>query len=179
MHSRDEPNGHGRVHVYTGPGKGKTTAALGLALRSAGAGMRVFIAQFCKGQLCSEHSALQRFDDLVRCTQYGGLGFITGPPTDEDVLEAQRGLQDARQAVSSGEYQLVILDEVNVAMHLGLLAVEDVLELIESRAPEVELVLTGRNAPAVIVERADLVTDMAAVKHYLDRGHQARRGIEM
>jgi cob(I)alamin adenosyltransferase len=179
MCNSDEPVGGGRVHVYTGDGKGKTTAALGLVMRAAGAGMRVFIAQFCKGRPCSEHVALERFGDLVRCVRYGRPDFIIGPPTEQDRHDARRGLQDARQAASSGEYDLVVLDEMNVALHLGLLAVEDVLKLIESRLPHVEVVLTGRDAPAAIIARADLVTEMRAIKHYLDCGDSARRGIEL
>ena len=168
----------GYVHVYTGDGKGKTTAALGLALRAAGAGLRVFIAQFAKGGHCCELDALARFADLIVLEQYGTGRFIRGKPTDEDVAAAGRGLREATAALASGDYAVVILDEANIAAHLGLFSVDELLALIEAKPEAVELVVTGRRADPRVVHRADLVTEMRAVKHYHAKGVRARKGIE-
>lgn len=168
----------GYVQVYTGDGKGKTTAALGLALRAAGAGLRVFIAQFMKGADNSESEALRRFDDLIDVKRHGSGQFIKEIPSEEDIEAARQGLADARRALASGEYQLVILDEANVAVHFGLFSVKDLLDLIAARPPEVELVITGRRAAWEIIEVADLVTEMVEVKHYFAQGVEARKGIE-
>jgi len=169
----------GYVQVYTGNGKGKTSAALGLALRAAGAGMKTFIAQFVKGTDCSELEAIKRFSDLIVLRQYGTGSFIRGEPTQEDRDAAAQGFAEAKESIASGDYQLVVLDEINIATHLGLISVAEVLELIETRPEHVELVLTGRNADPRIIERADLVTEMREVKHYYTRGVRARKGIEM
>ena len=169
----------GCVQVYTGDGKGKTTAALGLAIRAAGAGMRVFLARFLKPAVSSELRALERFADLVTVRSYGRAGFIRGEPGPEDIARAREGFEEVREAVASGGYLLVILDEVNVAVDLGLLEVEEVLDLIEERPEQVELVLTGRRADARIIERADLVTDMREVKHPWHAGVPARKGIDL
>ena len=168
----------GYVQVYTGDGKGKTTAALGLALRATGAGLKVFIAQFMKGSDNSERRALERFGDLIEARRYGSGRFVRDKPAPEDAEASRRGLAEARRALLSREYQLVILDEVNVAVHFGLFTVEEILELIASKPPEVELVLTGRRAPAEILEKADLVTEMVEIKHYYKQGVEAREGIE-
>ncbi len=161
----------GYVHVYTGEGKGKTTAALGLALRAAGAGWNVFLGQFAKGTRTSELIALeQRLADRVTVRQFGLPHWIGGQPTAEDLALARRGLEEAREAVTSGKYRLVILDEANLAPGLHLLAVEDLLGLIDAKLPEVELVLTGRGADARLIQRADLVTEMRQVKHYFQQG---------
>ena len=168
----------GRVQVYTGDGKGKTTAAIGLAVRCAGAGYHVFLAQFVKGMHYCELDALGRLEVLITVRQYGRTHFITGEPEPEDIEAAQAGLADARQAMLSGDYRLVILDEANVATHFGLFPVEDLLALIDARPEGVELVITGRRADPRVIERADLVTEMRCVKHYYDQGLPARRGIE-
>ena len=168
----------GCVQVYTGDGKGKTTAALGLALRAAGAGLHVFIAQFIKGIHSSELDALQRYSDLITIRQYGRGGFIRKEPEPEDIEAAEKGLAEARAAIESGEYDVVILDEANVAVHFGLFGVEELLALLDVRPEQVELVITGRKAPAELIARADLVTEMREVKHYYAAGVAARRGIE-
>ncbi len=168
----------GYVQVYTGNGKGKTTAAFGLALRAAGAGLRVFIAQFIKGMPYSELKAFERFTDLITVQQYGTGCFIFKHPTPEDCKAAQSGLVEITAIVKSGNHDVVILDEINIATHYALVPVQDVLELIECRAPEVELVLTGRYADERILERADLVTEMLERRHYYQQGVQARTGIE-
>jgi len=170
----------GYVQVYTGNGKGKTTAALGLAFRAAGRGLRTYIAQFLKGQPSGELEAAKKLAPLVRIEQFGREGFITvkDGPDDEDISRAGAGLARAREAMLSGDYRIVVLDEVNTAVHFGLLPEADVLDLIDRRPAPVELVLTGRYAPASFIERADLVTEMTEIKHYFDQGAKAREGIE-
>ncbi|HTZ17529.1 MAG TPA: cob(I)yrinic acid a,c-diamide adenosyltransferase [Dissulfurispiraceae bacterium] len=168
----------GYVHIYTGSGKGKTTAALGLALRSAGAGHRVFFAQFIKKTKCSEHKALERFSDLVTLRQFG-TGFIRGGKiTEVQIKAAATGIEEARKAISSSAYDVVILDEINIAVHYGLVAAEDVLSLIEARPSHVEILLTGRYADKRLIEKADLITEMKEVRHYMNSGVKARKGIE-
>ncbi len=168
----------GYVHVYTGDGKGKTTAALGLALRAVGAGWKVFIGQFAKGMQYSELAALERFADLITICQYGRRTFIEGQPQSADLKSAARGLAECREALVSGEYSLVILDEANVAAGLQLIPLEELLELIDARPAHVELVITGRWADEEVLRRADLVTEMREVKHYYNDGVLARTGIE-
>jgi cob(I)alamin adenosyltransferase len=168
----------GYVQVYTGDGKGKTTAAIGLAIRALGAGWRVFIAQFLKSGKYSEHKALAQFSDHLTIKTYGRNVFIKGEPEEEDRRLAQEAYQEIAEIVASGKYRLVILDEANVAVHYGLISVAQILDLIDRRAEEVELLITGRYAHAQLIERADLVTEMSAVKHYFDRGIKARVGVE-
>jgi cob(I)alamin adenosyltransferase len=168
----------GYVQVYTGNGKGKTTAALGLALRAVGAGHKVFIGQFVKGMVYSELESLDRLSDQITVRQYGRDVFIRNNPKPEDIEKAQAGLEEVRKASSSGEYQLVILDEANIATSYKLIAVEDLLELIENRHEGTELVITGRNADPQLIEKADLVTEMKEIKHYYKKGVKARKGIE-
>ena len=168
----------GYIQVYTGNGKGKTTAALGLALRAAGAGHRVFIAQFIKQRRCSEHKALERFSDLVtviRC----GKGFLRGrEPGKSDFESAAKGLKEVKDIIASQHYHLVILDEINIALHYGLIHIEELLDIMEKKPSGVELVLTGRYADSRIIEKADLVTEMKMIKHYSTHGVKARAGIE-
>jgi cob(I)alamin adenosyltransferase len=168
----------GYVQVYTGEGKGKTTAALGLAVRAAGAGLSVFIAQFIKKTKCSEHMALEAFSSAITVRQYGNGLLLGKAPSAVDIKAAQRGIEEARKAVLSGKYDLVILDEANVAVHCGLFPVRDLLDLIESRPAGVELVITGRYADEKVIDAADLVTEMREIKHYSRQGVKARRGIE-
>lgn len=168
----------GCVQVYTGDGKGKTTAALGLALRAAGAGLPVYIGQFCKARRASEHVALERFADLITVAQFGAGAFITREPTPEDFARAREGLRQAEEALTGGRYRVVILDELNLATFFGLLSVEDVLGLMRARPEAVELVITGRRAAPEVMAAADLVTEMLELKHPYDGGLGARRGIE-
>ena len=168
----------GFVQIYTGDGKGKTTAALGLALRAAGAGLRVYFGQFIKNADYSEIKALARFADCITVHQFGRGCFLLTEPAPEDRAAARRGLDGIRRALVSGDYDLVIADEANVAASRGLIDEANLLELIDQRPPQVELVLTGRGAPAVVLARADLVTEMRAVRHYYDRGVAARVGLE-
>ena len=169
---------NGFVQVYTGDGKGKTTAALGLALRAAGAGLRVFLARFMKHGKSSELVSLERFGDLVTVRSYGRPGFVSAPPAPEDIASARAGFIESSEAVVSGTFPVVILDEANTAVHAGLLPVGDIISLIDHRPRNVELVLTGRGAHPLVMERADLVTEMREVKHYFRSGVPARKGIE-
>jgi cob(I)alamin adenosyltransferase len=168
----------GYVHVYTGDGKGKTTAALGLALRAAGAGMRVYIAQFVKGMHYSELEALDRYADRITLKQYGRDCFIEKEPEQEDIRAARQGLEEVRDILASGEYQMVVLDEANIATRYNLFSPDELIELVQSKPETVELVITGRNADPKIIALADLVTEMKEIKHYYNRGVQARPGIE-
>ena len=164
--------------MYTGEGKGKTTAALGLAQRAAGAGMKVFIAQLVKGMDYSELNAVKRFDDLITLKQYGRDCFILGKPEEADKAAARKALEEIKGIVSSGDYSMVILDEANIATHYRLIPVEDLLTVIHTRPVHVELVITGRYADQRVIDCADLVTEMREVKHYYSQGVQAREGIE-
>ncbi len=168
----------GYVHVYTGDGKGKTTAALGLALRAAGAGLRVMIAQFVKGMHYSELDALKRFEDLISVRQYGRDCFIKQDPTPADIEAARRGLEEVKAEIASGRFDVVILDEANIATYFKLFSVEELLGLIRSKPEAVEVVITGRRADPRVIEAADLVTEMKEIKHYYQQGVQARKGIE-
>jgi cob(I)alamin adenosyltransferase len=168
----------GYVQVYTGDGKGKTTAAIGLSVRAAGAGLRVYIAQFAKGAASSELAALESLSNRITVVRHGRGSFIRGRPEPEDVRLAQEGLAQARQAMRSGDYEVIILDEANVAIHFGLFSAEDLLGFIDDKPEEVELVITGRRADPRVIDRADLVTEMREVRHYYQKGVAARPGIE-
>ena len=168
----------GYVQVYTGPGKGKTTAAFGLALRAAGAGLRVYIAQFVKGMHYSELDAFRRFEDRVTIHQFGRSCFIQREPAPEDIAAAEEGLHAVRRVMAENSYDVVILDEANIAVYYNLFPVEALLEIIAGKPPHVELVITGRKAHPAVIEAADLVTEMQEIKHYYRRGVMARRGIE-
>ena len=168
----------GYVQVYTGNGKGKTTAAFGLALRAAGAGLKVYIAQFVKGTDYSELESIGILSDHITLKQYGLGFFVNRSPDQEDMNAARQGLEKVREIMLSDGYDVVILDEANIATTYGLFPVEDLLSFIESRPENVELVITGRNADPRVVEAADLVTEMREVKHYYSKGVEARVGIE-
>ncbi len=167
----------GYVQVYTGNGKGKTTAALGLALRALGAGLRVFFGQFVKGMRYSELELLERLDG-IEVEQFGLECFIRGEPSAQDVEAAREGLRRCAAVLARGAHDLVVLDEANIAVHFGLFTVEELLQAVEARAKGVEVVITGRYAHPKLLEAADLVTEMKEVKHYYTRGVQARTGIE-
>ncbi len=168
----------GYIQIYTGNGKGKTTAALGLALRAAGAGLKIFIGQFIKKRRCSEHKALERFSDLITIRQYGN-GFLKGgKPGKADIDIAKTGLEDIKGIIGSKKYDIVILDEINVAAHCGLISVDDIIGVLSGKPSGVELVLTGRYADARVIEAADLVTEMREIKHYMTDGVGSRTGIE-
>lgn len=170
----------GYVQVYTGNGKGKTTAALGLALRAAGCGLRSYIGQFLKGQAYGELAAVRKLRPMITIEQFGRKGFVhvTENPDEEDIRRARAGLEKCRRAMLSGRFAIVVLDEINVALHFRLLGEKDVHCLLDQKPAEVEVVLTGRYAPPSLIRRADLVTEMKDKKHYYARGVRARTGIE-
>ena len=168
----------GYVQVYTGDGKGKTTAAIGLAVRAVGAGLKVFMGQFVKGMEYSELKSLERFSPQMKVRQYGRAKFVHNKPTEEDIAAARTGYDEIRKIIKSGQYDLIILDEANIAIYFKLFSVEDLLVLIDEKPESVELVFTGRKAEPKLIERADLVTEMKEIKHYYGDGVLAREGIE-
>ena len=170
----------GLVQVYTGDGKGKTTAALGLALRAAGHGMRVLVIQFMKGKGDDgEQEAARRLSPNLTLIKAGRETFVSkSNPDPRDVELAREGFSIAEQAVRNREYDIVILDEINLAIDYGLLPLSDLLRLIDVKPETLELILTGRNAHPDILERADLATEMVERKHYFKKGMPARKGIE-
>lgn len=166
-----------QVHVFTGNGKGKTTAALGMALRASGAGMKVFIGQFVKGMHYHELDVLRSIPG-ISLRQYGLDCFIVNDPTEKDIAAARKGFEEMKKVTSRGEHDMVILDEINIALYYQLIEIQDVLELLRKRPAHVEMVLTGRYAPAEILEVAGLITEMKEVRHYYNDGLEARKGIE-
>ncbi|MCU7493457.1 MAG: cob(I)yrinic acid a,c-diamide adenosyltransferase [Bacteroidota bacterium] len=170
----------GFIQVYTGNGKGKTTAALGQAIRSSGSGMKSLIIQFMKDFPYGELRALKSLEPLITIEQYGNDTFVLEkrPPEDKEKEEIQRGLKRAQDALLSGEYDLVILDEICVCFYFGLLNLDDVMPLLSMKPENVELILTGRYCPEEILDMADLVTDMREIKHYYRKGITSRKGIE-
>lgn len=167
------------LEVYTGDGKGKTTAAFGLALRATGHGWNVLIIQFMKGSPdYGEITAAKGVKGLT-VVQTGLRTFVEkGNPSAEDLAEAARGLAIAREALGSGQYQLIVLDEINVAVDYGLVKLDDALGLIEACPEDVELVFTGRGAKPTVLERADLVSEIQEVKHPYQKGFVNRVGID-
>ncbi|HUT42778.1 MAG TPA: cob(I)yrinic acid a,c-diamide adenosyltransferase [Desulfobacterales bacterium] len=168
----------GYVQVYTGNGKGKTTAALGLSIRAAGAGLKVFIVQFLKMGDYSEIKALERFSDLITIEQYGLGRFIKGKPSPEDIESGRKGLEKLKSIIAAGEHDVVVIEEGNVAVMCGLFSAQDLLDVIELKPENMEIVITGRGAAPEIIEKADLVTEMKEIKHYYQKGVKARMGIE-
>ena len=166
------------VQVYTGNGKGKTTAALGLSIRAAGHGLKTYIGQFMKGQHYGELTAL-RDNPCITIEQYGDIECIRRDQvTQKHMDQAKQGLSRARNAMLSGQYDLVVLDEINVTIWFGLLTEKQVLEFLDQRPESVEIILTGRNAPQELIQYADLVSEIKEVKHYYHQGILARDGIE-
>ena len=170
----------GYVQVYTGNGKGKTTAALGQALRSAGGGLKTLIVQFMKDFPYGETKSIPKLAQWIRLEQYGNDAFVLKkqPPDDVDLDAARQALRRAQQAILSGEYDIVIMDEVCVAIHFGLLKIEQLLSLLKERPESVELILTGRYCPQALIQKADLVSEMREIKHYYEKGVSARKGID-
>lgn len=168
----------GYIQVYTGNGKGKTTACLGLVLRACGAGLRVYLGQFIKAQQTSEIKSLKKRFPEVKVEQYGPECFIIGSPCIKDRKIALAGFAKLKSAVMSGKYDLVIADEINPAVAIRLLPLKNVVRLIKAKPEHVELVLTGRSAHRDIIRLAHLVTEMKDIKHYFDSGVKSRKGIE-
>jgi cob(I)alamin adenosyltransferase len=175
------------IQIYTGEGKGKTTAALGCALRMLGIGGKVMFGQFIKGRiLSSEFNILNKFPDQFTYRSFGRGRFIKGNPSEEDLKSAAAGLIECREIIQSAEYDLIVLDELNGAIGCGLFSVDEISEFLDFYKQEIkksgrctELIITGRNAPARLIDAADLVSEIKSVKHYFQAGIPARAGIEM
>lgn len=170
----------GLVQVYTGNGKGKTTAAFGLAVRAVGHGFKVYIIQFMKGgNESGELVGLKRLQPECQHEHFGGQGWVhKGELQEEQILEARKALARAQELINSGEWDIVILDEIVNALWFELIPESEVLELLSNKPPHVEVVLTGRNASQTLIESADLVTEMELKKHPYEQGVIARQGIE-
>ncbi len=168
----------GYIQVYTGNGKGKTTAAFGLALRAIGAGKKVFFAQFVKGKTYSEIEAVEKFLPNITIKQYGLGCFIYNKPSQEDILAAQNGLSEVEKIIRSNKYDIVILDEANIAMFYNLFDATSLIKILKSKPENLEIIITGRYAPIELINIADLVTEMQEIKHYFTKSIEARKGIE-
>ena len=169
----------GLIQVYTGDGKGKTTAALGQAMRASGQGLNVYIIQFMKGwPHYGELEAVRRLPNII-IRQFGRAEYVSKEsPEPVDIRLAEEALEHAREILTSGDYDLVVLDEINVALEWQLIRLEDVLSLLDQKPGHVELILTGRYAHPEVLARADLVTEMKEIKHPYHEGIVSRRGIE-
>ncbi|MCD4774146.1 MAG: cob(I)yrinic acid a,c-diamide adenosyltransferase [Bacteroidales bacterium] len=168
----------GYIQIYTGNGKGKTTAAIGLAIRAAGHNKNCFIGQFMKGREYGELKTLQKIPQ-IEIEQFGITKCITKEEVSEEYKEkSKKALLKCESKMLSGKYEIIVLDEINVSVWFGLINEKDVLDLIAKKPENVELILTGRYAPESIIEKADLVTEMKIIKHYYDKGVNARNGIE-
>lgn len=168
----------GYTHIYTGPGKGKTTSALGLGLRAAGAGLKVYMIQFMKGRRYSELDAVEHISNFT-IVQYGRDEFVSKEnPEEIDIDLAQKGFAHAQEIVKNGKYDMVILDEINVAIDYNLVSLDDVLKLIEEKPEKLELILTGRYAHPELSKVADVVTEMLEIKHPYQEGVLARKGVD-
>jgi cob(I)alamin adenosyltransferase len=170
----------GYVQVYTGNSKGKSTAALGMAFRAMGRGLKTYVGQFMKGQIYGELKSAEMCQPFITIEQYGKDTFIhvKNPPQAEDVQMARDGLARAAKAMHSGEYDIIVFDEINTAHFFNLITTDEMLDVIKSKPDGVEVIFTGRYAPPEVIEAADLVTEMVEVKHYFEKGVPARDGIE-
>ena len=175
-----ESIGKGHVHIYTGNGKGKTTAALGLALRAAGHGLRTVIVQFMKGQHYSELDAVRKSSLPITIEQYGSPEFCRPEANDIDIHRdlASKGLARAKEIVGTNDCDILVLDEICTALLFHLITLDDIITLIKNKPASMELVLTGRGAPEDLYPFCDLITEMKEIKHYYTQGIQARVGIE-
>ena len=170
----------GLIFVFTGDGKGKTTAALGMAMRAAGREMRVLILQFMKGRSdLGEFYALGETNLPITFMQFGRPGFVLSRVCEPlDIHIAQEGLKSIREAIGCLKYDLIILDEINTAVDFGLLKIDEVIKVIKEKPPDLHMVLTGRNADKKLIEVAHLVTEMKEIKHHYHQGVRAQKGIE-
>jgi len=175
----EENAGLGMIHVYTGDGKGKTTSSLGLGLRAAGHGFKVYMIQFMKGQINYGELETTKLIPNFEIRQFGRPDFVDkSNPAEIDIQLAKEGLEHAKEIVGAGEVDMLILDEVNVAVEWGLFSYREVLELIKNKPDKMELVLTGRHAPREFIELADTVTEMKEIKHPFMKGILGRKGVE-
>ena len=170
----------GFVQIYTGNGKGKSTAAIGQAVRAAGFGLKTYIAQFMKEYPYSELISLKHLSEWITIEQFGGDAFVYKKelPGEAELEKAGSGLSVAREKMFSGDYDIIILDEAIVAIYFKLVTIENLVEFIRLKPKNIELILTGRYCPEELIELADLVTEMKEVKHYYQKGITSRRGIE-
>lgn len=168
----------GYIQIYTGNGKGKTTAALGLALRAAGADMKIYFAQFIKGKPYSELSILKNRIPEITIKQYGLGCFIVDKPTEDDINAAIKGLNEIASIILSEKYDMIVLDEITIALYYKLFSADRLIKVLQSKSDKTEIVITGRYAPDELIKIADLVTEMKEIKHYYKDGVEARKGIE-
>jgi cob(I)alamin adenosyltransferase len=168
----------GFVHIYTGNGKGKTTTAIGLGIRATGAGLKVYMIQFMKGRRYSEINALESIKDFT-VVQFGRDEFVSKEnPEQIDIDLARKGFEHAKEIIKNGEHDLIILDEINVAVDFKLIPLKDVLKLMDEKPEKVELVLTGRYSHPDMVKQADIVSEILEIKHPYQNGIQSRKGID-
>ena len=170
-------NNKGYIQIYTGNGKGKTTCALGLSLRAGCAGQKVFFGQFVKGMKYSELDAIKYLPGF-KMKQYGRDCFIFNKPSQEDIDIAKEGLKEIENILKSEEYDIVVLDELNIAIYYNLVSLEEVIDILKNKNEKIEVIITGRYAREELINLADLVTEMKEVKHYYKKGVEARVGIE-
>ncbi len=170
----------GFIQIYTGNGKGKTTAAIGQAIRAAGHGMRTCFIQFMKNYPYGEIKSLERYSDYITIRKFGNDDFVLKkePPGESDLEIAEDGFNYARVQLLQKEFDIVILDEICVAIYFELFTTDKVLDLFKIKPEQTELILTGRYCPQNLIEKADLVTEMNEIKHYYSKGVTARKGIE-
>lgn len=170
----------GFIQVYTGSGKGKTTAAIGQAVRAAGFGLRTYFLMLMKEFPYNEVKSLDKLKDFISVVQVGKDDFVYKKvlPSEEEKSKVKNALNEAKIKMLSGAYDLIVLDEIFVSIYFGLISKEEVIEFIEAKQYNIELIMTGRYCPQEIIDKADLVTEMKEVKHYYEKGVLARRGIE-
>lgn len=170
----------GFTQIYTGNGKGKTTAAIGQAVRAAGYGLKSYIVQFMKEFPYNEQNSLKHLSEWIAIEQFAGDDFVykKEPPGKKEIDKARRGLATAKAKMLSGKYDLIILDEVCVSIYFGIFSDEEILTFMKQKPENVELILTGRYCPDNLMDKADLVTEMKEIKHYYQDGINARKGIE-
>jgi cob(I)alamin adenosyltransferase len=170
----------GFIQIYTGNGKGKTTAAIGQAVRAAGCGLKTLIIHFMKDFPYSEINSLNLLHEFITVEQYGNDSFVLTktPPGDNDKSPVLKALNRIKEVYINKEFDIIILDELNVTFYFQLLTIEDVLPVIDSKPDNIELIITGRYCPQELIERADLVTEMKEIKHYYQKGITSRKGIE-
>jgi cob(I)alamin adenosyltransferase len=171
----------GYVQIYTGNGKGKTTAALGQALRAAGSGLKSFIVQFMKNCPYGEIHSLRFLSDWITIEQYGNDRFVLDKklPADNDIKVAQNALQQSQKVMASGKYDILILDEICIALYYNLVNLEQIIHLLLDKPKHIEIILTGRYCQKELLEKDNLVTEMKEIKHYYQKGILPRNGIEL
>lgn len=168
----------GHIKIITGNGKGKTTSALGLAIKAVGAGKKVFIGQFLKSGKYSEMNALKMFPDQITVEHYGLGKFVKGNPSNDDIISGKKGYKKIVRILEKNEHDLVIIDEGNIAVKYGVISEQSLIDLLDIKSDRMDLVITGRGATPAVIERADHVIELKEVKHYFKQGVEARVGIE-